>query len=300
MKFTLDNKILSGLGACTLVLIVVGYISYQNSQKFRETNQWVDHTNKVLYGFEQILVTELEAESSMRGYVISGNENFLKPYNKAIDNIYFHIDNVKELTIDNSVQQKRIEIIQGLVQAHLSHLDNCIKLRKENFAKAQTLVVGENGRILMQKIRDNVDEAKDMESKLLEQRSIASEKDGRDFNFVFLSLVVLIIVVLISVYFIVISNLRALRKAEKETSDKNWTLTGSGQLAQEVQGNLFVHDLGQYIINHLVTYLKINLGALYIGNDAGVLNFSNGYCPKINIGKMNRNDVRNLVIKLIL
>jgi len=290
MKFTLDNKILSGLGACTLVLIVVGFISYQNSEKYKETNEWVEHTHKVLYGLEQILVTEVDAETSMRGYVITGNDNFLKPYNNAIEHVYSTIDEVTELTSDNSTQQKNIPVIKNLVQAHLNHLDSCVKLRRSDFAKAQALVASERGKQIMDKIRDQIETAKSEEFRLLEIRKVDSYNDLRDFNFVFITLIVSIILVLIGVYFIIISNLRALRKAEKETSDKNWTLSGSGELSQDMQGNLFIHELGQSVIDHFVTYLKANLGALYIGNDSGILNFSNGYA--LSKSKKTATDIR--------
>jgi CheY-like chemotaxis protein/signal transduction histidine kinase/CHASE3 domain sensor protein len=278
MKFTLDNKIFSGLGVCTLVLIVIGFVSYSNSEKYRETNEWVEHTHKVLYGLEQILVTEVDAETSMRGYVITGNDNFLKPYDKAIDNVYNNIDNVTELTVDNPTQQKNLPIIRSLIQEHLNHLDSCIKLRRTDFAEAQALVATERGKKIMDKIRDHIDQAKNEEFRLLEIRKTTSYNDLRDFNFVFIALIALIIVVLIVVYIIIVSNLNALRKAEKETADKNWSLSGSSALAQDMQGNLLTLELGQAIINHLVTYLNGSLGAIYISNGSGSsLQLTNGY-----------------------
>ena len=278
MRLTLDNKILGGLGACTIVLIIVGYISYKNSEKFQETVRWVDHTHTVLYGLEQVLVTEADAETSMRGYVITGNKNFLAPYNKAVDKINFNLDYIKELTADNPAQQKRIAIIYDLVDAHMIHLDSCIRLRNQSFEKAQELILTENGKRLMDKIRDNIDEAKSVEFKLLEERKTASDNDAHNFNVVYLSLKVCIILVLIATYFVVISNLNALRRAEAETSNKNWSLTGSGALAQSMQGNMLIADLGQAIIDHFVTYLNVNVGAFYIVDETGdTLKLLNGH-----------------------
>ncbi len=278
MKFTLDNKILGGLGACTIVLIIVGFISYRNSEKYRLTNDWVDHTHKVLYALEQILVTEIDAETSMRGYVITGTSSFLKPYNRAIDNIYFNVDVVKDLTLDNDVQQKRLLMIKDLIDLHMAHLDSCVKLRHIDYDKAQSLVASENGKRIMDKIRDNIELAKDEEFRLLDIRKSNSDNDARDFNFVFITLIVCIIIVLIAVYFIIITNLNALRKAEKNTADKNWTLTGSGGLSQDMQGNLLIQELCQAVINHFVRYLNINLGAFYVSNEVeSALHLSSGY-----------------------
>lgn len=274
----MDNKILGGLGACTIVLIIVGYISYKNSKKFQETVRWVDHTHTVLYGLEQVLVTEADAETSMRGYVITGNKNFLEPYNKAVDKINSNLDYIKDLTADNAVQQKRVAIIHDLVEAHMIHLDSCIRLRNQSFEKAQELIVTENGKRIMDKIRANIDEAKAAEFKLLEQRKAASDSDAHNFNVVYLTLKVCIILVLIASYLVVTANLNALRKAEIETSNKNWSLTGSGALAQAMQGNMLIADLGQAVIDHFVTYLNVNVGAFYILDKTGsAFKLSNGH-----------------------
>jgi CheY-like chemotaxis protein/signal transduction histidine kinase/CHASE3 domain sensor protein len=278
MKFTLDNKIFTALGVCTLVLIIIGFVSYSNSEKYKETNEWVEHTHKVLYALEQVLVTEVDAETSMRGFVITGNDNFLKPYEKAIENVYNNFDHINELTSDNPEQQRNIALIKGYVEQHLNHLDSCIKLRRTNFSEAQTLVATQRGRQLMEKIRDHIDKSKESEFKLLELRKASSYEDLRNFNVVFITLIISIIVVLLAVYVIITSNLQALRKAEKETADKNWSLSGSSALSQCMQGNLLIQELSQEVINHFVTYLNGSIGAIYISNDAGSeLRLSNGY-----------------------
>jgi len=70
-KITLDKKILAGFIACSAVLFVVAVISFNNSEKFIDTNQWVNHTHEVLYEFDQILVSSVDAETGARGSSIS-------------------------------------------------------------------------------------------------------------------------------------------------------------------------------------------------------------------------------------
>jgi CheY-like chemotaxis protein/CHASE3 domain sensor protein/putative methionine-R-sulfoxide reductase with GAF domain len=285
MMFTTDNKILAGLSASSIVLIIIAFISFRNSQKLKETNAWVDHTYNVLNELEQVLITETNAESSVRGYIISGNENFLIPYNKARNDIYVNITQVKELTVDNPLQHKRIEIIREYVDKHLSFLDSCVQLRNKDFTEAQTLVSSQKGRLLMVKIRKNLIDAKNVEEKLLEQRKTASDNTTRDFNIVFITLIICIILVLIGVYFIVMNNLSSLRNAEKETTNKNWSLHGTGLLVTKLQGNMEMHELGKAIIQHFISYLNSSIAALYVVRDnADVLKLSNTYAlPKTKI-----------------
>ena len=97
MKVTLDKKILAGFVACSAVLLVVAVISIRNSSRLIETNEWVNHTHEVLYEFEQILVNCVDAETGMRGYVITGNENYLEPYNTAKALVLDHLQKARDL-----------------------------------------------------------------------------------------------------------------------------------------------------------------------------------------------------------
>src|SRR5260370_42422129 len=115
---TLDKKILSGFIICCLALLIVAAISFNNSEKFIDTNPWVNHTHEVLYEFDQILVGSLDAETGARGFVITGNESYLEPFNNSKSNLLAHIKKVKELTRDNPGQQENVDRIEKLADAH--------------------------------------------------------------------------------------------------------------------------------------------------------------------------------------
>ncbi|GHN00804.1 hypothetical protein WSM22_22930 [Cytophagales bacterium WSM2-2] len=274
---TLDRKILMGFISCSLVLLLVAVISFNNSEKFLDTNQWVNHTHEVLYEFDQILVSSVDAETGARGFVITGDENYLEPFNNSKSKLIEHIKKVRELTKDNPGQQENIAGIENLADAHIKHLSRKIELRKEDFNKAKALVASGEGKRIEDDIRKTIDHAKGIEQTLLVQRRQASDADARSFNLIFIILLTVIVLVLIIVYFIIIANLRALRKAEKETADKNWSLSGSGELVKSMQGNKQLTDLAQAVINHLTTYLNAQIGAIYIAEDDSTLKLVSAY-----------------------
>ena len=267
MRFTLDNKILSGFGACCLVLLFVGVISFRNSEKLMDTNQWVNHTHEVLYELEQILIASVDAETGMRGYVVTGNQAFLEPFNSSTSRILEHLDKVRELTKDNPAQQKNMDRLEVQLNIHIRHLEKIIELRKKDFEQAKTLLASGEGKRIMDEVRRMIDHAKGIEETLLIERRQLSDEDTRNFNAIFIVLIVVIVLVLLGVYFIITTNLKALRKAEKETADKNWNLTGSGELTKGMQGNKELKELSQIIINHIAAYLNIQIGAIYITDE---------------------------------
>src|SRR5690349_24785917 len=101
---TLNRKILLGFIACALVLATVTVFSFRNSEQFIESNEWVNHTHEVITEFRSLMILTVDAVTATRGYVITGNEDFLEPYVNARINIVEHVEKVRTLTQDNSVQ----------------------------------------------------------------------------------------------------------------------------------------------------------------------------------------------------
>src|ERR1700716_1632653 len=118
MKITLEKKILTGFIICSLILLVVAAISFKNSEKVIDSNQWVNHTHEVLFEFEQVMASSVDAETGTRGFVITGNENFLEPFRDAQLKLSEHLARARELTRDNPVQQKNIESLEKLIDTH--------------------------------------------------------------------------------------------------------------------------------------------------------------------------------------
>jgi len=286
---TLSQKILTGFIVCTLILGAVAVFSFRNSEKFIDTNKWVAHTHDVLHEFDLILSSSLDAETGARGYVISGNESFLEPYYQARKDVRAHMDQVRILTNDNPVQQKNIEDLQKTLDARDKHLQDIIELRKNSFEQAQVLVSAGIGKQLQDDIRRMVANSKELEQKLLNERKLAAEADANSFNSIFSVLLIIIAAVLISVFFIINSNLRALKKAEAESADRNWILAGNLQLNEQMRGERTEEELGQSIINTLCSYLEAQIGVIYLYDDS-VLKLAGSYA--YNFRKENKTIIK--------
>jgi CheY-like chemotaxis protein/CHASE3 domain sensor protein len=268
MKMTLGKKILIGFIACALILFGVSFFSFKNSAKFVASNAWVNHTNQVLYELDQILIYTLDAETGSRGFVITGNENSLEPFTNANTKAFEHLDKVRELTNDNPSQQKNIDELENKVKIRFDNLSLCISIRKNNFEKARQFVATGVGKRIEDDIRIIIDRAKDTEHILLIERKQNSDEEARNFNLVLSVLLLIIISILVTVYLIVISNLKALKKAEDETAGINWLLTGNNELSEKLIGNQSIKELAGNTISVLCSYLKANIGTVYLYNDA--------------------------------
>lgn len=177
MKISTDKKILAGVIFCSIILLSIPVISYYNSEKFKEANQWVNHTHEVLYEFEQVLNYCIDAETGERGYLITGHEKNLTPYNNASSRIFEHLDKVNVLTRDNPRQQKNIQDIRLLATQLTEQLSAIIEVRKtKGFEQAQQMEAADLSKTILDKIRKEIMEVKDIEQNLLSQRKQSSEK----------------------------------------------------------------------------------------------------------------------------
>jgi CheY-like chemotaxis protein/CHASE3 domain sensor protein len=268
MRITVDKKILTGVIFCSVILLSIAFISFNNSEKFKETNQWVNHTHEVLYEFQQILIYCINAETGERGYIITGNERYLEPYNNANTLITEHLAKVKELTKDNQRQQKNVQDIHQLASRLTERLSANIEIRKTaGFEKAQLIEGTDSSKSILDNIRKEIRDARAIEEGLLVQRKEESEEDARNFNRISIILVITIAVVLLSVYFIIIANFRALRQAQTDAMNKNLILEGTSGLTKEIQGNIQLRDLAQTVINYLAVYTNASVGAIYVAED---------------------------------
>ncbi len=264
---TLGRKIVLGFSACAVVLIAVAIFSFKNSEKFAASNAWVNHSNEVIYYFDQILISNIDAETGVRGYVISGKTNFLQPFSSSYTKIIKDLTNLKKLTKDNPKQQKNIEELEKELKMRFENLNKCIAIRKNDFEKAKEFVASGQGKKIQDEIRKIIDKAQETERSLLIKRIHISENDASKFNLVFAFLLLIIILILLVVYTIVTENLKALKKSEAETASKNWLLTGNSELNEKLIGNQNLTQLANNTISFLCNYLNANIGAVYLLND---------------------------------
>ncbi len=265
MKFTLDRKILAGFMGAAIILIVVALYSFNNSEKVVASDAWVEHTQKVRFQLQQVLISTVDAETGVRGYALVGTDNYLEPFEQAKINIETYIDSLRYLTSDNPVQQTNIDTINHLIGRSIQYLTRCINLRKtKSIDSARAWIASGEGKRLEDAIRKAIAYSDGIEASLLIQRKATSEADTRNFNLVFIVLLIVIAIVLITVYIIIYSNLRALRIAEKEAADKNLLLTGNSELNDKMRGEKEIKELAQEVIIQIATYLKAQIGAIYL------------------------------------
>lgn len=171
-SWTFGAKLAAGFGLAGIVLLAIAVIGYRTTFTLIENDARVTHSYEV-EGKLNDLISELkDAETGQRGFVITGDEDYLAPYLSALGEIKSTLDDARTLTADNPDQQQRLTAIAPLIDAKLAELKQTIDLRRSGgFAAAAKVVTNNSGKIAMDKIRAVDTEAIGEEDRLLTQRA---------------------------------------------------------------------------------------------------------------------------------
>jgi PAS domain S-box-containing protein len=197
----------------TTLLIVQGYRNYQ---KVLETSLWVSHTQEVLFENEDVLTALVDMETGARGYAITGNEEYLHPYNNSRNTVNKKIENLITLTHNNPIRYQQFKHLQQLTLHKAVINDSIVKLTKtQGKQAAQDLITTEIGKDIMDSIRTVFSEIQNSEKQLLTQREQQNEKQVRDFNNLLIGALICILLIIALLAYSINTNLKARLKAEK-------------------------------------------------------------------------------------
>lgn len=130
-----------GLGfAIPLALIVaISTTVYFSLEKLLESNKWVNHTYQAIDLGKSITSAMVNMETGLRGFLVSGQDEFLEPYNHGLEDFNKVIAETKQKVSDNPTQVGRLEKVVSLKkQWQKQHAEVAMDYRREvrNGAKA--------------------------------------------------------------------------------------------------------------------------------------------------------------------
>ena len=170
------KQIAGGFGLASAILVLIGLFSYRETRVFiKQTNQ-VRQTEERINRLEALLSSIKSAEIGERGYVLTGEERYLKPYQTALTKVEPQLQELKNLTADKPEQQKQIDQLQPLITAKLAELKQTVDLRRnEGMNSALQVILTDQGENLRDKIRQLIRSTQKQNQELLQQQLKATE-----------------------------------------------------------------------------------------------------------------------------
>jgi CHASE3 domain sensor protein len=170
--WTFGKKIALGFALSFVLLAAIGGLAYRSVDSLAKTSYAVTHSHAVLEHLAGILTQLTNAETGQRGFVITGNEAYLEPYREGTVAAPKLVEELRELTLDNPSQQRRIADAERLIEGKFAELRRTIDLRRTvGFEATQKVVASNEGKQYMDDLRRIMDAMEHEERELLVQRA---------------------------------------------------------------------------------------------------------------------------------
>ncbi len=154
-----------GFGLSLLILIITSVASYSSIRNLLDGSQWVDHTDSVISELNSTLSTLKDAETGQRGYLLTGDTAFLRPYWGARERALENIAAIQGMTVDNPVQQANVKELHDVVANRMGILQEVIDQKRTN--NIFSLVDLAKGKGYMDEVRQVVERMQAEERRLL-------------------------------------------------------------------------------------------------------------------------------------
>jgi methyl-accepting chemotaxis protein len=152
-------KVAIGLGVLFLMLLVIVTVAYVGIARLWSNTNELRQSYAVIDGLSQLISDVKDAETGQRGYVITGDDLYLKPYKDSQTSIYKVTTQLRAMTANDAAQSRRLDQALGLIQSKLAELKQTIDLRRnQGFEVALKVIATNQGMILMDQLRDLVSE----------------------------------------------------------------------------------------------------------------------------------------------
>lgn len=151
-RFGLKTKMFAAAWGPLLMFIGLTVLSYISINMANQTEEWVEHTHRVILEASKIEKYVLSMETGHRGFLLSGEESYLKPYSASAEKLFETVQSLKQMVIDNRDQVDKIDRINeilhewktGIVEKAIARrreigrfesIDQLYELTKENREK---------------------------------------------------------------------------------------------------------------------------------------------------------------------
>lgn len=285
-RLRINTRLMGAFGIIVAILVALIATAKVGQDKQVATQRMNIHTYQVLDEASSLLASLINMETGARGFMLTGVETFLDPYNAGRQQFQKHWDQMKDLTSDNPTQQRRLDDLKSAMSNWtVQAIEPGIALRKEVGSGGKTMdaVVAyereARGKSGMDAMRSQVAEISDTEAKLLEQR-IKEADDARSFaNAVLIGggtlAVVLAIVLSMAISRSIVTPLREVLRATEDLrageGDLTYRLPDMGAEFGEISASMngFIGKLQDTILSSKEATSSMSAGVMQIarGND---------------------------------
>lgn len=133
MEYTsILRRIFIVFGIALLITALLINLYRSSFEKLNENSAALVHSMNVLESIEELLSLMKDTEVGTRGYIITGDSSYLRPFLVAKDALPLKLNELKLLTEDNPVQQALLDSINRLIEKKIESQTFVVHLKSSN------------------------------------------------------------------------------------------------------------------------------------------------------------------------
>jgi diguanylate cyclase (GGDEF)-like protein len=161
VKVAQSTRVLVGFLVAVILLAVLGVYLRNRALEFRLYREQVARSRVEVDALQSFLTAVEDAETGQRGFLLTGNDNYLAPYSAANAGITVRLNRLADLTNEDADEAQSMQQLKAHTAAKFAELELTIQKRRESGLEAALAVVntdeGSNEMAAIRKVVAEID-----------------------------------------------------------------------------------------------------------------------------------------------
>lgn len=180
MRLKLGEKIVWAFALALVPLVIMAIASFTSVSGLLDAGERQRQSEQIQTELARLLGHVIEAETGVRGFVITGKDNFLEPYRAAAGVIDTDLVTLKRLLANHSKDALLLDTVKPIFAAMLNAWAQTIALRRaEGFTPAQRVVAAEAGKRSVDATRTIIAKIVDTQAQISAQRQADMQANAK-------------------------------------------------------------------------------------------------------------------------
>jgi signal transduction histidine kinase len=226
-----------------LTLLISYFLIFFIIKKLAKEAERVSHSYDVINKLESIKAEITDAETGVRGYAITKDVRFLKPYNTGSKKVTVLYQQLVSLTGDNKTYKTKLDSLGKMIDKRLLDLSGFItKFQRGGFVITEDILSSrDSNRLVMDNIRLLVEQLKEDEQILMNERN--SKLDGFFYSTTVIAIISLLIALVTIFYSLITYNRENKAKEEADRNAKVYSLELEKRVSELNEANAELEEL---------------------------------------------------------
>ncbi|RZM28106.1 MAG: response regulator [Pedobacter sp.] len=296
-KLTFKQQVLTGFAVSLAFVLISAITSFFSVRSVADDAKWQSHTYEVINKTERLELSLLNAETGLRGFILTQRPKYLDPYTQNVGKIAPGIKELKLLVADNPKQVQRFDSLELFANAKLADMTLILQANasRGQAAAMQTLLT-DKGKFYKDTMLMISKHIVAEEMALLKVRTENTTKSSTQAKWIVLLSSIIIFCLILFLFTYIKTTFDQQKKTEEqitesnkslallsaENEEKNWLLSGATRVNQAMRGEQEIEELATNIITQVCNYIEAPIGAIFLAAKRNSLVLSGGYAFTIN------------------